>query len=284
MLINYSSPMINRKNKLQSHGLNSKVYVPILSRVFEKYYKEGDTVVRFTLDDIREAADELNIVARNPGDVIYRMRSRTELPKAITDKGFYILRQVKRGVYQFEVGTSTIVQIPVGEIIDTIDQTPLPVRRLLPEDLAEIDEQGLLTIIQYCNLLSHFTGLQVFRLKSHVRKGVRSVGQVEVDEVDVGVALDITDTPIVFPIEAKAPPDALNWTQIAAQVTFAIQYFPGHTIRPIAVKVDYDSLIHILEFNLTKEPSELKVLRSATYKLNLSDQQRMMIRQTTQRL
>lgn len=276
--------MVNKKDRLQSHGQNSKVYVPILNRIFEKYYKEGDTIVRFLLDDVRQAADELNIVVRNPGDVIYRMRSRTELPKAITDKGFYILRQVKRGAYQFEVGTSTLVPIPVGEIIETIDQTPLPVRRLLPEDLAEIDEQGLLTIVQYCNLLSHFTGLQVFRLKSHVRKGVKSVGQVEVDEVDVGVALDITDTPIVFPIEAKASPDALNWTQIAAQVAFAMQYFPGHTIRPLAIKVDFDSLIHILEFSLTREPSELKVLQSSTYKLNLSEQQRMMIKQTKKKL
>lgn len=274
--------MADKRSRLQSHGLNSKVYVPILNHVFAKYYKEGDTNVRFSLDDVRQAAEDLKIVVRNPGDVIYRMRSRTELPKAITDKGFYILRQVKRGVYQFEVGTSTLVPIPVGEIIDAIDQTPLPVRRLLPENLSEIDEQGLLTIIHYCNLVSHFTGLQVFRLKSHVRKGVKLVGQVEVDEVDVGISLNIADTPIIFPIEAKASPDALNWTQIAAQVTFAMQYFPDHVIRPIAVKVDYDSLIHILEFNSTQEPSKLQVLRSTTYRLNLSEQQRRMIRQTVQ--
>lgn len=276
--------MVNRKKQLQTHGLNSKVYVPILLYIFKKYYKESDTLVRFTLDDVRSAAIDLNIKVRNPSDVIYRMRSRTELPKEITDKGFYILRQVERGVYQLEIGASPIIPLPIGEITETIDQTPLPVRRLLPENIAEIDEQGLLTLIHYCNLLSHFTGLQVFRLKSHVRKGVRQIGQVEVDEVDVGVALDITETPIVFPIEAKAAPDALNWTQVSAQVAFAKQVFPGHTVRPIAVKVDYDALIHILEFNPGNRPNDLRILNSATYKLNLSEQQRMMIRLTTQGL
>ncbi|MGH7552653.1 MAG: hypothetical protein ACREMQ_06450, partial [Longimicrobiales bacterium] len=64
----------------------------------------------FTLDDIRNAADELNLEVRNPADLIYRMRSRTVLPKEILAEGFYILRAIGRGRYQFEKGSSTIFQ------------------------------------------------------------------------------------------------------------------------------------------------------------------------------
>lgn len=275
---------ISKKRTLQSHGQNSKVYVPILLCIFNKKYKEGDTVVAFSLDDIRQAASELNLQIRNAGDLVYRMRSRTVLPKEILDKGFYLLRQVRRGQYRLEVGTSTIVEHTPDEIVSALDCTPLPVRRLLPENLADIDEQGLLTIVHYCQILSHFTGLQVFRFKSHVRKSVLEVGQVEVDEVDVGVAVDHTEKPIIFPIEAKAAPDALNWIQVAAQVRFAKQYFPEHLIRPIGIKVDYDSLIHVLEFTASLDASQLEVVRSTTYRLNLSEQQREMIRQTVPKL
>jgi hypothetical protein len=54
--------------------------------------------------------------------------------------------------------------------------------------MAEFDEQGLLTMVSYCKLLDHFTGLKVYRLRSHVRKSVPNVGQAELDEIDVGVA------------------------------------------------------------------------------------------------
>jgi hypothetical protein len=43
-------------------------------------------------------------------------------------------------------------------------------------------------------------------------------------------------------------------------------------------------LIHVLEFTPSSNASELKVVRSTTYKLELSEQQREMIRQTVQKL
>ena len=269
------------KRSQQSHGLKSKIYVPILRAIFKAKYRRGVKEVDFNLDDIRSAALKLGIVTRNPADVIYRMRSRTKLPSEILKKGFFILRQVGRGKYRLEQAESTIVNIPENEIIDAIDITPLPVRRLLPEDLSEIDEQGLLTVVDYCKLLSHFTGLTVYRLRSHVRKGVLLVGQVELDEVDVGVALRDDDSPIIFPIEAKAADEAVNWVQVAAQVMYSEQYFPGYAIRPIAMKLDYDSLIHFLEFNVTTDAKKLKIIRSATYRLTVSEQQRTLIRTTT---
>lgn len=269
----------NRKN-LQTHGEQSKVYVPIIRRIFELKHSTGALEVDFTLDDIREAALFLGIVVRNPGDVIYRMRSRTKLPPEILELGFYVLRPMGRGMYRFEKSSSTVIPLPDGPVTDAIDLTPLPVRRLLPEHLQAIDEQGLLTVIDYCKLMSHFTGLTVYRLRCHVRKSVARVGQAELDEVDVGVALRDDERPVVFPIEAKAAPDAVNRVQIITGILYALEFFPEHEIRPVAVKVDDDGVIHFLEFNVTESPADLSIVRHARYRLQLSDQQRNLIRQT----
>jgi hypothetical protein len=272
--------MARSRRSLQSHGMSSRVYVPIIRAIFEANYKDGMLAFDFTLDDVRRAADKLGIVTRNPADVIYRMRSRTKLPAEILELGFYILRQIGRGKYRLEKAETTIIDVPPNAIVDAIDLTPLPVRRLLPEDLADIDEQGLLTIIDYCRLLSHFTGLQVFRLRSHVRKSVASIGQAELDEIDVGVALREDEAPVVFPIEAKAVDEAVNRVQIATMVTYAREFFRGLEVRPIAIKLDYDGLIHFLEFNASMSPGDLMIVRSATYRLSLSDRQRELIRAT----
>ncbi len=102
--------------------------------------------MEFTLDDVRAAGVALNLKPRNAPDLIYRMRSRTILPQEMQDEGFRILRQVGRGRYRLEKGGSTIFEIPINTVQEALDITPLPVRRLLPENLSDIDEQGLLTI------------------------------------------------------------------------------------------------------------------------------------------
>ena len=274
--------MSKKQRSLQSHGNNSRVYVPILREIFREKYVVGCTVIDFTLDDVRRWADKLGIVTRNPADVIYRMRARTKLPIEILEAGFYILRAIGRGKYRLEVAESTILEIPDHPITEALDLTPLPVRRLLPEELSEIDEQGLLTMISYCKLLDHFTGLQVFRLRSHVRKSVATIGQAELDEIDVGVALRDDEIPVIFPIEAKAADEAVNRVQISAMVIYCAEYFPGHEIRPLAIKLDYDSLIHFLEFNPCPEAAGLKIVKSCGYRLSLSERQKAMFAPKTQ--
>jgi hypothetical protein len=267
---------------LQSHGLTSLVYVPILRLIFEDKYVAGSTRVDFSLDDVRAAAITLGITVRNPADVIYRMRSRTVLPAEILELGFYVLRQVGRGKYSLQQATSTVIDLPVTEPIEALDLTPMPVRRLLPENLAHVDEQALLTVASYCKLFDHFTGLAIYRLRSHVRKSVAGIGQAELDELDVGVALREDEVPVIVPIEAKAVADPVNRVQISAMVAFSAEFFPGHQIRPVALKVNAEGLLHLLEFNPTMEPSELEVVRSAAYKLILSDSQKTLIKQSMQ--
>ncbi len=273
---------------LQSHGKNSKVYVPVILKLFRDRWRPGAATVVFSLDDVRTAVEAVRAVSdtpdaissRNPADVIYRMRSRTKLPEEILAKGFHVLRAVGRGRYQFEKASSGIMEVPVCDLTPAIDQTPMPVRRLLPETMAEMDEQALLSVVGYCQLLDHFTGMKVYRLRSHVRKSVPGIGQAELDAIDVGIASGDDDVPVVFPIEAKAVSDELNRVQIYNMIQYAAHYFPGLKVRPLALKVDYQSAVHLMEFNVAARPGDLRIIRNASYAINTSDAQLAMIRIT----
>jgi hypothetical protein len=269
-----------RREAEQQHGLRSRVYVPILRELVRRFREPGSQRVEFTVRDVRQVADDLGIEIGNAPDLVYRMRARTRLPDDILDMGFTILRGVGRGRYALEVGGEAVVHLPEHEILDHNDQTPLPVRRLLPENPVDLDEQGLLTMVGYCKLLDHFTGLTVYRLRSHVRKSVPNVGQAELDEIDVGVAMRDDDTPVVFPIEAKAADEVINRVQIATAVAYCQTYFPGHQIRPIVVKLTYDGVMHFLEFRPTTALAGLRAINSCGYRLNPSKKQLELIRET----
>src|SRR5260221_140335 len=165
-------PAPKRREATQSHGQSSRVYVPILREIVRRNYAPGTQRIEFSKQDVEAVSSDLGLKLGNAADVVYRMRSRTRLPDDILDLGFTILRGIGRGKYALEVGGEALVHLPEHEIFDHNDQTPLPVRRLLPENLAELDEQGLLTLVGYCKLLDHFTGLTVYRLRSHVRKSL----------------------------------------------------------------------------------------------------------------
>lgn len=277
-----------KEKSRQSHGRNSVVYVPVILKLFQDRWRPGAATVLFSLDDVRTAVEAVRaasdnpdaISSRNPADVVYRMRSRTVLPKEILDKGFHILRAVGRGRYQFEKASSGIIDTPVNDLTPAIDQTPMPVRRLLPETMAEMDEQALLSVVAYCNLLDHFTGMKIYRLRSHVRKSVPGVGQAELDAIDVGIASTEDESPVIFPIEAKAVSDELNRVQIWNMTQYAAHFYPNLKVRPLALKVDYQSAVHLIEFNVAARPGDLRIIRSASYSINTSDAQLAMIRAT----
>lgn len=282
------APATPKAKSLQSHGRNSIVYVPVILKLFQDRWRPGASTVVFSLDDVRTAVEAVRaasdnpdrISSRNPADVVYRMRSRTKLPAEILDKGFHVLRAVGRGRYQFEKATSGIIEAPVNELTPAIDQTPMPVRRLLPETMAEMDEQALLSVVGYCNLLDHFTGMKIYRLRSHVRKAVPGVGQAELDAIDVGIAAGEDEIPVIFPIEAKAVSDELNRVQIFNMIQYAAHYYPDLKVRPLALKVDYQSAVHLIEFNVASRPGDLRIIRSASYAINTSEAQLAMIRAT----
>ncbi|GLC26349.1 hypothetical protein [Roseisolibacter agri] len=252
---------------LQSHGRQSKVYVPVLRWIFKKYYRRGKQSIEFTMQDIREACDDLGIEAANPADVVYRMKSRTKIPPEIEELGFRILRPVARGKYLLEVGESTLIDYPDCDVEEIIDRTPAPVRRMLGVEFGDIDEQGLLSVIRYNDLISRFLGQRAFHFKGHVRKSVEGVGQAEVDDVHVSTPLDADEPITVVPVEAKAKDEPTNRAQIAMQILYARTSFPGHPVRPLTIKLFADGVILFMEFEDETNPRELRVIRSTRYRL-----------------
>jgi hypothetical protein len=143
-----------------------------------------------------------------------------------------------------------------------------------------MDEQAILAVASYCRVLDHLTGMTIYRLRSHVRKSVPGIGQAELDAIDVGIASSDDEVPVVFPIEAKALADALNRVQILNMVHYAKHYFPGLTVRPLALKVDEASVLHVMEFNSPEKASQLKILKTASYIIETSDAQKLAIKST----
>jgi hypothetical protein len=253
---------------LQSHGQRSKVYTPILLAVFRRNYVEGATAVEFTLEELRAELAQAGLQARNLADLVYRMKSRTVLPEEITSKGFRILEIRGRGRYALTVGESTLIAYPDRtEIVDVHDRTPYAVRRLLADDFGNTDEQGLLSVLRYNDVFSHFLRVQVSHLKGHVRKSVPGQGQVEVDDVHVALSGGLDDPLILIPVEAKAKDEPVNRVLIAMQVKYAHYAFPGLVVRPLTVKLFADGVVLLMEFNPSTEPAELAIVKSAYYQM-----------------
>src|ERR1700686_4546730 len=52
-------PNVLRKRALQSPGNLSKVYVPVITKIFKERYRKGASSIIFSLDDVRNACDAL---------------------------------------------------------------------------------------------------------------------------------------------------------------------------------------------------------------------------------
>ena len=74
------------------------------------------------------------------------------------------------------------------------------------------DEQALLARVRYNRLIDIFTGVVCYSLQNHLRTFVAGVGQIETDELYVGV--DKKGAHFIFPIQAKGGSDQLNIVQI----------------------------------------------------------------------
>jgi hypothetical protein len=89
------------------------------------------------------------------------------------------------------------------------------------------------------------TGVACYSLQSHLRTTVPDVGQVETDEIYIGV--DKKGVHYVFPIHAKAGRDRLSVVQIEQDVAMCAAKFQQLICRPIAAQFMEDDLIALFE-------------------------------------
>ena len=112
------------------------------------------------------------------------------------------------------------------------------------------DEQGLLVKLRYNRLIDIFTSVTCYSLQNHLRTTVPDMGQVETDEIYVG--LDQFGAHYIFPVQAKGGTDQLGIVQIEQDFALCANKFPALICRPIAAQFMEDNLIALFSFETTE--------------------------------
>lgn len=245
-------------------------YGQIMERIFLRQYKEGAQVVPFQREDLVATAHELGIpVPKNLGDILYSFRYRRELPQSILTTApegkEWVIPSPGRSQYQFELRDELDLTPRKGWTKTLVlDATPGIVAMYAKrEDGKREDEQALLAKIRYNRLIDVFTGITCYSLQNHLRTTVPNIGQVETDEVYVGV--DKRGAHYVFPIQAKGGVDKLGRIQLEQDFAVCAHRFPGLIARPIAAKFMDDGTIVLFAFDQRDE--EIGILAERHYKL-----------------
>ena len=222
-------------------------YSQLIERIFAANYKKGAIEVPFRREEIISTATELGIpLPKNLGDVIYSFRYRVALPEAISRQApegmEWVIRPSGQARYTFALTTMARI-VPNRLLSETKvpDATPGIIVR------CEInDEQGLLAKVRYNRLIDIFTGVTCYSLQNHLRTTVPAMGQVETDEVYVGI--DKRGAQYVFPVQAKGGTDQLGIVQIEQDFAICAAKFPSLICRPVAAQFVEDNLIALFSF------------------------------------
>ncbi|MDZ7365104.1 MAG: endonuclease [candidate division KSB1 bacterium] len=244
-------------------------YVQIIEQIFLKYYKEGTTEVPFAREDFSTVARKLKIkLPKNLGDILYSFRYRIDLPESIRAKApagqEWVIRPRGRARYAF-VATRLTMITPSEIMAETKipDATPGVIMKY-----ALSDEQALLAKLRYNRLIDIFTGVTCYSLQSHLRTTVPAMGQVETDEIYIG--LDKRGAHYVFPIQAKGGNDKLGVVQIEQDFAICAEKFPLLICRPIAAQFMKDDVIALFEFEQTE--NEIALSSEKHYRLVAPDE------------
>ncbi len=239
-------------------------YAKIIERIFHSHFKKGMEEFGFEREELETLASELGVkLPKNLGDLIYSFKFRTVLPAsilALAPKGrSWVIRQAGRGKYCFIAAIATTIA-PNTMMAETKipDATPGVI-----EMHALNDEQALLAKVRYNRLIDIFTGVTCYSLQNHLRTTVPGIGQVETDELYVG--LDRKGVHYILPVQAKGGRDKLNVVQIEQDMLLCSAKFPQLICRPIAAQFMNDDLIALFEFE--KDDSEIKITSEKHYRL-----------------
>ncbi|MFP4436530.1 MAG: endonuclease [Chloroflexaceae bacterium] len=248
-------------------GTTQREYDRVIARVFELLRKNNPDTDRlpFTKADIVRAINELGLVINNVPDIAYTYRTgRSSLPASILAHGNWAIDGAGKGKYVFvHLLRSLYVDIPSDvEITRILDSTPQILLKYQSKD-----EQAVLARVRYNRLIDTFTSLTTYHLQGHFRTTVRGVGQVEVDDLYIGI--DADGSGFILPVEAKSasPKDRLGVVQITQMVKFAQQNFIDLTVRPIGIKILSDGSYLFMEFDTSTESNLIATKRYKRYEL-----------------
>lgn len=235
-----------------------------MEHIFFDHWVKGVTIFEFERGEIEAHAAKRDItLPKNIGDLIYSFRFRNPLPETILntqpDGLEWIIEGAGRARYRFRL--VKVTRILPSETLITIgipDATPELIRAYALDD-----EQALLAIVRYNRLIDTFLGLTTYSLQNHLRTTVSGVGQIEIDEVYIG--LDKHGCHYVIPVQAKGGNDQIGVVQIGQDLSFSAEKFPDMRCRPIAVQFMSEGVIAL--FELTLDEGQVKVVEERHYRL-----------------
>ena len=200
-------------------------YSHIIQELFLQRYTDGEAEVDFTRNDLIEVAKSLNVsVPKNVGDVLYSFRYRLPLPEEIQatapEGKEWIIVGTGTATYSFRLSNKAkIIPNPNLEIIPIPDNTPEVISMYQLSD-----EQSLLCMIRYNRMLDVFLGIVTYSMQNHLRTQVDNIGQIEIDEIYVGV--NKKGQHFIIPVEAKVGNDKVGVVQLMQDMSYCEQNFP----------------------------------------------------------
>ncbi|MDA0766385.1 MAG: endonuclease [Verrucomicrobia bacterium] len=239
-------------------------YQQIIEEIFFGTFKKGLTEISFEREEIIAAAEKLQLEPiKNVGDLIYAIRYRMALPSSILEtqpEGMeWIIEGAGRAKYLLKL-------VKVNRILPNPNLIAIKIPDATPEIISAYslsDEQALLAKVRYNRLLDIFLGIASYSLQNHLRTSVRGIGQVEIDEIYVGV--DRNGCQYVVPVQAKGGTDQLSVVQTQQDLRCCAEKFPGLVCRAISTQFMTDDLIAVFELDL--EGDEIRIVDEKHYRL-----------------
>ncbi len=239
-------------------------YSALVEKIFFARYKKGDSSVAFIRSDLEIAAKDLGItLPKNLGDVLYSFRYRNELPKlvrATQPNGLeWIIEGVGRAKYAFRLSATNRIS-PNRNLLE------IKIPDATPELIASYalgDEQALPAIVRYNRLVDIFLGVAAYSLQNHLRTTVKNMGQLEIDELYVGI--DKRGCHYIVPMQAKGGNDHISVVQAKQDIRWCEQTFPGIRCRPVSAHFIASDLIALFELSI--QGDEVRVVDEKHYLL-----------------
>lgn len=228
-------------------------YDDIISGIFFDRYEAGATSVRFERNDLATKAHQLEIaIPKNLGDIIYTYKYRKRLPQEIINTApesfYWRIKNVGTAQYEF-VLTQGSEFVEIDTMLATIkipDGTPSIVKKY-----SISDEQALLAIVRYNRLIDIFLGVTCYSLQNHLLTTVTGIGQVETDEIYVGI--DKAGQQYIIPVQAKGGTDKLGISQIEQDLALCAEKYPELICRSIACQFVTRDIVAMFEFAIEEQ-------------------------------
>ncbi len=225
-------------------------YSDIIESIFKEKFSPGMKRLRFDRTEFNITADSLGLDrVSNLGDIVYKYRYRSALPNFIlkaAPSGYeWIIIGTGIAAYEFRLAVAgKITATSFRKKIKIPDATPEIVKLYVPG----IDEQALLTKVRYNKLVDIFLGLTCYSLQNHYRTVVPFMGQIEVDEIYIGVSKN--GAHYILPCQAKSANNSFGVAQTYQDMMLCAYIHPNTKCRPIGIQFASDNSIALLELEV----------------------------------